>query len=101
MAVSSYASRAEIWLANSSFRSSFKLPEYFHPSLFLKWFPGHMAKGILDYLMSIMYSVLFEQIIVSFSGLRVMQSVVRKCDCVLEVHDARVSFILYHHSSTM
>ncbi|KAK3755608.1 hypothetical protein QZH41_017607 [Actinostola sp. cb2023] len=66
MAVSPYVSRAEIWLANSSFRSSFKLPEYFHPSLFLKWFPGHMAKG-----------------------LRVMQSVVRKCDCVLEVHDAR------------
>jgi len=29
-----------------------------------------------------------------FTGLRVMQSVVRKCDCVLEVHDARVSFTL-------
>ena len=46
MAVSPYVSRAEIWLANSSFRSSFRLPEHFHPSIFVKWYPGHMAKGV-------------------------------------------------------
>ncbi|XP_031574620.1 mitochondrial ribosome-associated GTPase 1-like [Actinia tenebrosa] len=69
MAVTTFVNRAEVWLANSSFRSSFQLPEHFHPSLFLKWFPGHMAKG-----------------------LRVMQSLVRKCDCVLEIHDSRIPF---------
>lgn len=47
MAVSPYASRAELWLANSSFRPTFHLPNDFHPSVFLKWFPGHMAKGLL------------------------------------------------------
>ena len=45
MAVSPYVSRAELWLANASFRPSFRLPEEFHPSIFLKWFPGSMAKG--------------------------------------------------------
>lgn len=47
MAVSPYVSRAELWLANSSFRPTFHLPNDFHPSVFLKWFPGHMAKGLL------------------------------------------------------
>ena len=47
MAVSPYVNRAELWLANASFRPSFRLPEHFHPSIFLKWFPGHMAKGPL------------------------------------------------------
>lgn len=47
MAVSPYVSRAELWLANAAFRPSFRLPEHFHPSIFLKWFPGHMAKGKL------------------------------------------------------
>lgn len=47
MAVSPYVSRAELWLANASFRPSFRLPEDFHHSIFLKWFPGHMAKGEL------------------------------------------------------
>ena len=46
MAVSPYVSRAELWLANSSFRPTFHLPNDFHPSVFLKWFPGHMAKGL-------------------------------------------------------
>ena len=45
MAVSPYVSRAELWLANASFRPSFRLPDEFHPSIFLKWFPGSMAKG--------------------------------------------------------
>lgn len=48
MAVSPYVSRAELWLANASFRPSFSLPLDFHPSIFLKWFPGHMAKGKLS-----------------------------------------------------
>ena len=47
MAVTPYVSRAELWLANSSFRPVFRLPNDFHPSIFLKWFPGHMAKGVL------------------------------------------------------
>ena len=47
MAVSPYVSRAELWLANASFRPSFRLPDEFHPSIFLKWFPGSMAKGDL------------------------------------------------------
>lgn len=47
MAVSPYVSRAELWLANASFRPSFRLPDEFHPSIFLKWFPGSMAKGNL------------------------------------------------------
>jgi len=47
MAVSPYVSRAELWLANASFRPSFRLPDEFHPSIFLKWFPGSMAKGEL------------------------------------------------------
>ncbi|XP_068676322.1 mitochondrial ribosome-associated GTPase 1-like isoform X1 [Montipora foliosa] len=69
MAVSPYVSRAELWLANSSFRPIFRLPNDFHPSVFLKWFPGHMAKG-----------------------LRLMQILLQKCDCVVEVHDARIPF---------
>ncbi|XP_078353987.1 mitochondrial ribosome-associated GTPase 1-like [Oculina patagonica] len=69
MAVSPYVSRAELWLANASFRPSFRLPEDFHHSIFLKWFPGHMAKGF-----------------------RKMQLRLRKCDCVIEVHDARIPF---------
>ena len=47
MAVSPYVSRVELWLANASFRPSFRLPDEFHPSIFLKWFPGSMAKGEL------------------------------------------------------
>ncbi|XP_066015427.1 mitochondrial ribosome-associated GTPase 1-like [Pocillopora verrucosa] len=69
MAVSPYVNRAELWLANASFRPSFRLPEHFHPSIFLKWFPGHMAKGF-----------------------RKMQLKLPKCDCVVEVHDARIPF---------
>lgn len=69
MAVSPYVSRAELWLANSSFRPTFHLPNDFHPSVFLKWFPGHMAKA-----------------------LRMMQLRLQKCDCVIEVHDARIPF---------
>ncbi|RMX40698.1 hypothetical protein pdam_00020723 [Pocillopora damicornis] len=62
MAVSPYVNRAELWLANASFRPSFRLPEHFHPSIFLKWFPGHMAKGF-----------------------RKMQLKLPKCDCVVEI----------------
>jgi len=69
MAVSPYVSRAELWLANASFRPVFQVPNDFHPSLFLKWFPGHMNKG-----------------------LRLMQILLQKCDCVVEVHDARIPF---------
>ena len=47
MAVSPYVSRAELWLANASFRPVFQVPNDFHPSVFLKWFPGHMNKGVL------------------------------------------------------
>ena len=45
MALSPYVSRVELWLANASFRPSFRLPDEFHPSIFIKWFPGSMAKG--------------------------------------------------------
>ncbi|XP_029184729.2 mitochondrial ribosome-associated GTPase 1-like isoform X3 [Acropora millepora] len=69
MAVSPYVSRAELWLANASFRPVFRVPNDFHPSVFLKWFPGHMNKG-----------------------LRLMQILLQKCDCVVEVHDARIPF---------
>lgn len=50
MAVSPYVSRAELWLANASFRPVFQVPNDFHPSVFLKWFPGHMSKGVLHML---------------------------------------------------
>lgn len=69
MAVRPYLSRAEVWLASGNFRAAFKFPEDFHPSAFVKWYPGHMAKG-----------------------LRVMEAKVAKCDCVLEVHDARIPY---------
>ena len=45
MAVRPYLSRAEVWLANGNFRAAFKFPSDFHPSAFIKWYPGHMAKG--------------------------------------------------------
>ena len=46
MAVRPYLSRSEVWLASGNFRVAFKFPIDFHPSAFIKWYPGHMAKGL-------------------------------------------------------
>ena len=46
MAVRPYLSRSEVWLASGNFRIAFKFPIDFHPSAFIKWYPGHMAKGL-------------------------------------------------------
>lgn len=100
MAVSPYVSRAELWLANSSFRPTFHLPSDFHPSVFLKWFPGHMAKGLSLSAVEIVFDNT-EEIIsndnsfivdIFVTALRMMQLRLQKCDCVIEVHDARISF---------
>ncbi|XP_046851088.1 mitochondrial ribosome-associated GTPase 1-like [Xenia sp. Carnegie-2017] len=64
-----YLSRSEVWLASANFRVTFQFPIDFHPSSLIKWYPGHMAKG-----------------------LRIMESKAAKCDCVLEVHDARIPY---------
>ncbi|XP_028404513.1 mitochondrial ribosome-associated GTPase 1-like isoform X1 [Dendronephthya gigantea] len=69
MAVRPYLNRSEVWLASGNFRVAFKFPLDFHPSAFIKWYPGHMAKG-----------------------LRIMEAKMAKCDCVLEVHDARLPY---------
>lgn len=100
MAVSPYVSRAELWLANSSFRPTFHLPNDFHPSVFLKWFPGHMAKGLLLSAVEIIFDNTEETISkwqlihddIFVTALRMMQLRLQKCDCVIEVHDARISF---------
>ena len=113
MAVSPYINRAELWLANSSFRTAFVFPDYFHPSIFVKWYPGHMSKGerlealalqtvtpgrvfvcactVIE--MEARNAVLGFIMASFFVGLRVMQTLLQKCDCVLEVHDARISFM--------
>ena len=46
MAIRPYLSRSEVWLASGNFRVAFKFPLDFHPSAFIKWYPGHMAKGL-------------------------------------------------------
>lgn len=52
MAVRPYLSRSEVWLASGNFRVAFELPLDFHPSAFIKWYPGHMAKGLFKELTS-------------------------------------------------
>ncbi|XP_065069125.1 mitochondrial ribosome-associated GTPase 1-like isoform X1 [Rhopilema esculentum] len=59
-------SRNGIRSTASSFREKFKFPDYLN-SNFRKWYPGHMAKG-----------------------LRAARAMINHCDCVIEVHDARI-----------
>lgn len=54
-------------ITTTSFRESFKLPRHFKPNIFTKAFPIHMAKGMNS-----------------------MRSKAAKCDCLIEIRDARV-----------
>lgn len=54
-------------------RESFKLPIYFSSDQFQKAFPMHMAKAQ-----------------------RIMSGLVNRCDCVVEVHDARIPLTGYN-----
>ena len=69
--------------------------EFLFPSLSVaNWFPGHMAKGgftwcICSSLLELIASVFLSH---AGTGMRAMARKLQYCDCVLEVHDARVSF---------
>ena len=54
------------------------------PVYSLNWFPGHMAKG-----KTAPYRI-YPLSLVSYLGLRLMTERIRRCECVVEVHDARV-----------
>jgi hypothetical protein len=57
-----------------------------------KWFPRHMNKGLNEF----MINLLIEKIITNnlIKGLREMGRTLKKVDCILEVHDSRISFSL-------
>ena len=64
------------------------------PSLSVaNWFPGHMAKGkYTKSFASLLFGAYYVvQLYMSYLGLRKMGLRLQKCNCVLEVHDARVS----------
>jgi len=61
-------------IAKASFRESFKFPVYFMPDVFTKVFPIHMAKGVNS-----------------------MRAKAMKCDCLIEIRDARVPISSYNH----
>jgi hypothetical protein len=59
-----------------------------------KWFPRHMNKGLNQF----MICLLIENIIITnnlIKGLREMAKTLKKVDCILEVHDSRISFSLH------
>lgn len=80
-----------------AFRTQFNFPNI----SVANWFPGHMAKGLLLYAMLSCHSYALHPPVLSITHLTGMRNMAKKlqyCDCILEVHDARVSQILTMHT---
>lgn len=62
------------------------------------WFPGHMAKGDsfapnhLQNMLNIWVGANVNNITYLFTGLKQMRASLRNVDCIIEIHDARISF---------
>ena len=69
---------------------------FVYPNLsYINWFPGHMARGTASTYLYAGLCVFTE----CFAGMRDMGKQLQYCDCLLEVHDARVSS-LYKYITT-
>lgn len=70
----------------NGFRQKFEFPRLTS----VNWFPGHMAKGQFLRLVSLVAIDIHDPL----AGLRVISQRMEQCDCVVEVHDARVSSMI-------
>ena len=73
-----------------AFRKRFNFPNL----SVANWFPGHMAKGLLLVSSLFATATLFTCLSCRLTGMRNMGRRLQYCDCIIEVHDARVSQIL-------